>query len=74
MDKLIRIIVMIIASGALPFIANLIYEPFKKKEDLKELNIVEKILWGAFYIFILNWFIIMPSVVFFECFKYLINN
>lgn len=74
MDKLIRVIIMIIASGSLPFIANIIYEPFKDIENFKELNIVEKILWGGIYIFILNWFIITPSIVIFNCFKYLINN
>ena len=71
MDKLIRLFIFIIASGSIPFIANIIYKAF---EDFKELTTVEKTLWGGFYIFILNWFIITPSIVAFECFKYFVNN
>ena len=74
MDKLIRIIIMVIASGILPFIANIIYEPFRNIKDFKELNFVEKILWIIFYIFIMNWLVIVPSVLAFECLKYIINN
>lgn len=74
MDKIIRIILMIIAGGSLPFISNIIYKPFRDIEDIKKMNIVEKVLWGFFYIFIMNWFVIAPAIVFIECLKYLINN
>lgn len=68
MDILIRVIVMILSGISLPFIANAIYEPVKK---FNELNIVEKIIWGLVYFFIVNWFIIIPSIWFVECFKYI---
>lgn len=74
MDKLVRIIIMLFVGGCIPFLANIIYEPFRDLDNIKKLNIVEKVLWGGFYIFILNWLIIVPSMIFFECFKYLINN
>lgn len=69
MDIFIRILIMIGVSVALPLIANIIYEPFRDKKSFKELNIIEKIGMCILY-FILNWFIIVPSILFFECFKY----
>lgn len=70
MDKLIRIILMIICGISLPFIAMNLYKPF---EDFKELNTIEQILWLLLYIFIANWLVIAPSIIFFKCFEYIMN-
>ena len=67
MDILIRIFIMIICGLIIPHISKTIYEPLNSFE---ELNIVVKILWSLAYIFIINWFVIGPSLVFVECFKY----
>lgn len=67
MDILIRIILMLITGFSLPYISNLIYSQMK---DFKKLSIVSKIVVLLFYAFIVNWFIILPSIVFIECFKY----
>lgn len=67
MDILIRIILMLITGFSLPYISNLIYSQMK---DFKKLSIVSKIGVLLFYAFIVNWFIILPSIVFIECFKY----
>ena len=69
MDILVRIIIMIAITILLPFIAKIISEPLYEKEDLKNSNIIEKIGYFVIY-FLLNWFIIAPSLVFMECFKY----
>ena len=63
----IRIILMIISGFSIPYIANLIYSPMK---DFKELSIIFKVGVLLFYTFISNWFIILPSIIFMECFKY----
>ncbi len=68
MDILIRLIIMLMCGIAIPYISNMIYEPLKY---FKELDIVEKILWSLFYIFLMNWFIITPSLIFVNCFKYI---
>lgn len=68
MDILIRIILMIISGFSIPYIANLIYSPM---ENFKELSIVSKIGVLLFYTFIANWFIILPSIIFMDCFKYI---
>lgn len=68
MDYLIRFIIMILCGVFIPYIANIIYKPLK---SYNELNAVEKILWGCFYLFIVNWFVITPSMLFFNCFKYI---
>lgn len=74
MDKLIRIVIMIIVGLFLPYIANIIYKPFRDTDAIQEMNIVEKILWGLFYVFIMNWLIVAPAMIFSECFKYILNN
>lgn len=68
MNILIRIIIMILSGIAIPYLANIIYEPMR---EFNELNKIEKILWILIYIFILNWFIVVPSMYFFECFRYI---
>lgn len=68
MDILIRIIIMIFTGILIPYLSNIIYEPLK---HYKELTKIEKILWGLGYIFIINWIIITPSILFFDCFKYI---
>ena len=67
MDILIRIILMLISGFSIPYIANL-YSPM---ENFKELSIVSKIGVLLFYTFIVNWFIILPSIIFMDCFKYI---
>lgn len=67
MDIIIRILIML-GCGIWIIYFSTFYRPF---ENFKELNIIEKILWGLFYIFIVNWFIIVPSVIFLDCFKYI---
>jgi hypothetical protein len=69
MDIVIRVIIMLAISVYIPFVANIIYEPLRNKEAIKELNIIEKIGY-AFLFFLLNWFIIAPAAIFMECFKY----
>ena len=72
MGVLIRIIIMFISGGAIPFIANIIYSDFK--EDFNNLkNNFEKIAFLLFYMLLPNFFIIVPSIVFFNCFTYIIN-
>lgn len=71
MNIIIRIIVMIISGVAIIFIANKLYEPIN---EFKTLDTVEKTLWTFFYIFIANWFIIAPSIIFFNCFVYIIQK
>ena len=68
MDILIILIIMILCGIFIPYISNIIYKPL---EDFNSLNTIEKILWGLFYIFIVNWFVIAPSIIFFDCFKYI---
>ena len=68
MDYVIRFIIMILCGAFIPYIANIIYEPLK---SYNELNAVEKLLWACFYIFIANWLMIAPSIVFLNCFKYI---
>lgn len=67
MDYIIRFIIMISCGIFIPYIAKTVYEPLK---SFNEFNTVEKILWGSFYFFIVNWIVITPSIIFFECFKY----
>ena len=71
MDKLIRIVIMIIASGSIPFIAKIIYEPFQKFDEFSD---TEKYMWLAFYTFVLNWLIIAPSIIVLKCAEYILNN
>ncbi len=68
MDIFIRIIIMIICSIIISYIATNIYMP------LNDLDKKEKIYMYIFYGFFINWFIITPSIVFFECFKYILGK
>lgn len=68
MDILIRLIIMLICGIAIPYLGNMIYKPL---ESFKELDAIGKILWSLFYIFIMNWFVITPSLIFVNCFKYI---
>lgn len=70
MDILIRIIIAVGLSIALPFIGDILYEDMSK---FKELNKKEKITTLLFYVFIGNLFIITPSFIIMECFKYLVK-
>ncbi len=75
MDILIRIILMIICSIFIPYIGCLLYSSLSEI-NFKELSKKEKIdlIPQTFlYIFFLNWFIIAPSYIFMECFKYIID-
>lgn len=67
MDILIRIILMIITGFSIPYIANL----YTSMKNFKELSIISKIGVLLFYTFIANWFIIIPSIIFMDCFKYI---
>lgn len=66
MDKLIRVIIMIICFIAIPHIGNVLYA------DFKDLNKSEKIKMYGYYIFF-SWFMIIPCYEFMECLKYLIQ-
>ena len=75
MDILIRIILMIACSIFIPYIGCLLYSSLSEI-NFKELSRKEKIdlIPQAFlYIFLLNWFIIIPSYAFMECFNYIFD-
>lgn len=70
MDKLIRIIIMIICFIAIPYLGNMLYSDFKiKKEDLKNIDKIGEII----IFLLLQWVIIIPCYTFMECLKYLIQ-
>lgn len=76
MDILIRVVLMLICSIFIPYMGNLLYSPLSEIK-FKELNKTEKIElipYGLLYIFFLNWFIIVPSILFADCFKYVLNS
>lgn len=76
MDVFIRIVVMILMGIAIPLIGNWLYGDidFKKNKEMSNSEKADLIPTALLYIFFLNWFIIGPSVVFMECFKYLIES
>ena len=70
MDIIIRVVLMMVITIFLPVIADIVGELSYKKTKIRKENIIEKI--GYFIIvFLYNWFIIVPAIVFFECFKYI---
>ena len=75
MDILIRIIIMVGCSIFIPYIGNSLYSPlseinFKNLDKQEKINLIPQAL---LYMFFLNWFIIAPSIVFFYCFKYIVD-
>lgn len=71
MDILIRIVIAVGLSIALPFIGGALYG---EMPEFKNLNKKEKITNMLIYIFIGNLFIIAPGYIIMECFKYLVQN
>lgn len=76
MDILIRVILMIICSIIIPLIGKLLYSPLSeiKYKELNKSEKIELIPYGLLYIFLFNWFIITPSIVFFNCLKYILGS
>ena len=73
MDILIRIVLMLGCGLLIPYIGRWLYGPLVEV-NFKELEKSELISQAFIYIFILNWFIIAPSIIFFNCFKYIIDT
>lgn len=76
MDILIRVILMLVCSIFIPYIGNLLYSPLSKIKfkELSKDEKIELIPYGLLYVFLLNWFIIAPSIVFINCFKYILSS
>lgn len=72
MDILIRILLMLGCGILIPYIGRWLYGPLVEV-NFKELEKSEIISQAFIYIFILNWFIIAPSIVFVNSFKYIID-
>ena len=70
MDILIRIILMIGCGILIPYIGRWLYGPLIEV-NFKELEKSELISQAFLYVFIFNWFIIVPSIIFVDCIKYI---
>lgn len=74
MDILIRFVIMMICSIFIPYIGNLLYSPLSeiKHKKLSSNEKIELIHCFLLYVFILNWFIIAPAIIFIDCLKYIL--
>lgn len=71
MDILIRIVIAVVLSIALPFIGGTLYE---NMSEFKKISKKEKITNLFVYVLLFNWFIIVPASIIMECLKYLVNH